>query len=80
MLLYVLNSIILYRCPVFSKERALYLASLGPNYTNLADCILNTVKPDFAPLIASGALNGVREVKYGEILNYIKADNFMLYI
>ncbi|XP_067210662.1 lysosomal-trafficking regulator isoform X3 [Linepithema humile] len=59
-----LGNLMVFRCPVFTKERALYLASLGPNYTNLADCILNTVKPDFAPLIASGALNGVREVKY----------------
>jgi len=60
------NLTIIYRCPVFTKERALYFTSLGPNYTNLADCILNTMKPDFALLIASGALNGVREVKYGQ--------------
>ncbi|XP_011343929.2 lysosomal-trafficking regulator isoform X3 [Ooceraea biroi] len=59
-----LGNLMLFRCPVFTKERALYLTSLGPNYTNLADCILSTVKPDFAPLIASGALNGVCEVKY----------------
>ncbi|KAL0119810.1 hypothetical protein PUN28_007922 [Cardiocondyla obscurior] len=59
-----LGNLMIFRCPVFTKERALHLASLGPNYTNLADCILNTVKPDFGPLIASGALNGVREVKY----------------
>lgn len=51
---------------MFTQERALYLASFGPNYTNLADCILDTMKPDFAPLITSGALNGVREVKYGQ--------------
>lgn len=55
-----------HRCPVFTKERALYLASLGPNYTNLAECILNTEKPDFAPLIASGALDGVREIRFGK--------------
>lgn len=62
--------IVIPRCPVFTKERALYLASLGPNYTNLADCILNTVKPDFAPLIASGALNDdIRDVKYGSSNN-----------
>lgn len=60
-----MSYLIVPRCPVFTKERALHLAGLGPNYTNLADCILNTVKPDFAPLIISGALNGVREVKYG---------------
>ncbi|XP_011144679.1 lysosomal-trafficking regulator isoform X1 [Harpegnathos saltator] len=59
-----LGNLMVFRCPVFTKERALYLTSLGPNYTNLADCILNTVKPDFALLIASGALNGVREVKF----------------
>ncbi|XP_039305256.1 lysosomal-trafficking regulator isoform X2 [Solenopsis invicta] len=59
-----LGNLMVFRCPVFTKERALHLAGFGPNYTNLADCILNTVKPDFAPLIASGALNGVREVKY----------------
>ncbi|XP_011866548.1 PREDICTED: lysosomal-trafficking regulator isoform X3 [Vollenhovia emeryi] len=59
-----LGNLMIFRCPVFTKERALHLAGLGPNYTNLADCILNTVKPDFAPLIASGALNGVREVRY----------------
>lgn len=44
----------------------MYLASLGPNYTNLAECTLNAEKPDFAPLIASGALDGVREVKFGK--------------
>jgi hypothetical protein len=53
------------RCPVFNNEKALYLASLGPNFTNLADCILSNIKPDFAPLIASGALNGVLEIKIG---------------
>ncbi|KAK2579125.1 hypothetical protein KPH14_001295 [Odynerus spinipes] len=59
-----LGNVMIFRCPVFTKERALYLASLGPNYTNLANCILNTAKPDFAPLITSGALNGIREVKF----------------
>ncbi|XP_043270510.1 lysosomal-trafficking regulator isoform X2 [Venturia canescens] len=59
-----MGNLMLFRCPVFTREKALYLASLGPNYTNLADCVLNTVKPDFAPLIASGALNGVRELKF----------------
>ncbi|XP_057327101.1 lysosomal-trafficking regulator [Microplitis mediator] len=59
-----LGNLMLFRCPVFTKERALYLTSLGPNYTNIADCILNSVKPDFASLIASGAINGVRQVKF----------------
>ncbi|XP_077276800.1 lysosomal-trafficking regulator mauve isoform X2 [Temnothorax americanus] len=59
-----LGNLMIFRCPVFTKERALHLAGLGPNYTNLADCTLNTMKPDFAPLIASGALNGIREVRY----------------
>lgn len=62
---------------MFTKERALYLTSLGPNYTNLADCILNTVKPDFALLIASGALNGVREVKFGQ---YNAIDDYLDYL
>ncbi|XP_043669052.1 lysosomal-trafficking regulator isoform X1 [Vespula pensylvanica] len=59
-----LGNLMVFRYPVFTKERALYLASLGPNFTNLADCILNMAKPDFAPLITSGALNDVREVKF----------------
>ncbi|XP_011300955.1 lysosomal-trafficking regulator isoform X2 [Fopius arisanus] len=59
-----LGNLMVFRCPIFTKERALYLASLGSNYTNLAECILNSVKPDFAPLIAAGALNGIREVKF----------------
>ncbi|XP_012252611.2 lysosomal-trafficking regulator [Athalia rosae] len=59
-----LGNLMVFRCPVFTRERALYLASLGPNYTSLAECLLNSVKPDFAPLIASGALNGVREYKF----------------
>ncbi|XP_020281501.1 lysosomal-trafficking regulator isoform X2 [Pseudomyrmex gracilis] len=59
-----LGNLMVFRCPVFTQERALYLASFGPNYTNLADCVLDIVRPDFAPLITSGALNGVREVKY----------------
>ncbi|XP_017760097.1 PREDICTED: lysosomal-trafficking regulator isoform X2 [Eufriesea mexicana] len=59
-----LGNLMVFRCPVFTKERALYLASLGPNYTNLAECILNAEKPNFAPLIASGALDGVREIRF----------------
>ncbi|XP_034950425.1 lysosomal-trafficking regulator [Chelonus insularis] len=58
-----LGNLMLFRCPVFTKERALYMTSLGPNYTNLADCILNPIKSDFASLIASGALSGVKQVK-----------------
>lgn len=59
-----LGNLMLFRSPIITKERALYLASLGPNYTNLADCILNSVKPNFSPLIASGALSGIREIKF----------------
>lgn len=51
---------------MFTNEKALYVASLGPNFTNLANCVLNNIKPDFAPLIASGALKGIREIKYGK--------------
>ncbi|XP_061930480.1 lysosomal-trafficking regulator isoform X3 [Apis cerana] len=59
-----LGNLMVFRCPVFTKEKALYLASLGPNYTNLAECILNTDKPDFTSLIVSGALDGIREIKF----------------
>ncbi|XP_050573868.1 lysosomal-trafficking regulator isoform X4 [Bombus affinis] len=59
-----LGNLMVFRCPVFTKERALYLASLGPNYTNLAECTLNIEKPDFTQLIASGALDGVREIRF----------------
>ncbi|XP_033229888.1 lysosomal-trafficking regulator isoform X2 [Belonocnema kinseyi] len=59
-----LGNLMMFRCPVFTRERALYLASLGPNHTNLAECILQNDKPNFAPLIASGALNGIRELKF----------------
>ncbi|XP_074102061.1 lysosomal-trafficking regulator mauve isoform X2 [Cotesia typhae] len=59
-----LGNLMLFRYPVFTKERALYLTSLGPNYTNIADCILNSIKPDFASLIASGSTNEVRQVKF----------------
>ncbi|XP_023246507.1 lysosomal-trafficking regulator [Copidosoma floridanum] len=58
-----LGNVMLFRCPVFDNKKALYLASLGPNYTNLAECILSSINPDFATLIASGALNGVQELK-----------------
>ncbi|XP_033358417.1 lysosomal-trafficking regulator isoform X2 [Bombus vosnesenskii] len=59
-----LGNLMVFRCPVFTKERALYLASLGPNYTNLAECTLNIENPDFTQLIASGALDGVREIRF----------------
>ncbi|KAF7992714.1 hypothetical protein HCN44_005058 [Aphidius gifuensis] len=59
-----LGNLMIFRCPVFTKERALYLASIGPNHTNLSDCILNSVKPDFSYLLGSGALNGIREIKF----------------
>ncbi|KAK0171372.1 hypothetical protein PV328_009113 [Microctonus aethiopoides] len=61
-----LGNLMLFRLPIFTKERALYLTSLGPNYTNLADCILNTPKSNFAPLLVSGALNGIREFKFDD--------------
>lgn len=48
----------------------MYLASLGPNYTNLAECILSTDKPDFTSLIISGALDGIREIKFGKYHNF----------
>ncbi|XP_016837232.1 lysosomal-trafficking regulator isoform X2 [Nasonia vitripennis] len=59
-----LSNLMIFRCPVFTSETALYVASLGPNFTNLADCIISNMKPDFAPLITSGALNGFAERKY----------------
>ncbi|XP_058802324.1 lysosomal-trafficking regulator isoform X2 [Phymastichus coffea] len=59
-----LSNLMIFRCPVFNSEKASYLASLGPNHTNLADCILSNIKPDFSPVIASGALNGMDELKF----------------
>lgn len=59
-----LGNLFMFRSPVFTRKKALYLASLGPNYTNLSECTLSKEKPNFSPLITSVALNGVQELKF----------------
>lgn len=54
----------MFRSPIFTQKKALYLASLGPNYTNIAECILSNQKPNYAPFLASAAMNGDQELKF----------------
>ncbi|KAL7305380.1 hypothetical protein TKK_0002123 [Trichogramma kaykai] len=56
-----MSNLMIFRAPVFNSDRALALASLGPNYTNMADCMLSNYKPDFASIICSGALHGIQK-------------------
>ncbi|XP_051169183.1 lysosomal-trafficking regulator isoform X2 [Leptopilina boulardi] len=59
-----LGNLFIFRSPIFTRKKALYFASLGPNYTNLAECTLSNEKPNFLPLITSVALSGVQELKF----------------
>ncbi|GLH06434.1 Neurobeachin [Gryllus bimaculatus] len=52
-----LGSVMLFRCPVFTRERAIYLVGLGPNYTNLTDCEVDRVSPNFTSVFGPKTLS-----------------------
>ncbi|PNF19171.1 hypothetical protein B7P43_G09596 [Cryptotermes secundus] len=46
-----------FRSPVFTKERAVYLVGLGPNYTNLTDCAdIDKLSPNFTSVFGPKTL------------------------
>jgi hypothetical protein len=47
----------LFRSAVFSREKAMYLAGLGPNFTNLTECEANKPKPNFTHLFNTKTVN-----------------------
>lgn len=52
-----LGSVMMFRNPVFTKERAVYLVGLGPNYTNLTDCAdIDKISPNFTSLFGPKTL------------------------
>jgi hypothetical protein len=49
-----------FRSPVFTKERAIYLVGLGPNYTNLTDCAdIDKLSPNFTSVFSPKTLCGI---------------------
>ncbi|CAB3359283.1 Hypothetical predicted protein [Cloeon dipterum] len=51
------GSVMMFRMPVFTRERAICLAGLGPNITNLTECEVNQLKPNFSQLTNSKTVN-----------------------
>jgi hypothetical protein len=52
-----LGSVMVFRSPVFTKERAIYLVGLGPNYTNLTDCAdIEKLSPNFTSVFGPKTL------------------------
>ncbi|GFG30500.1 hypothetical protein Cfor_08123, partial [Coptotermes formosanus] len=52
-----LGSVMVFRGPVFTKERAVYLVGLGPNYTNLTDCAdIDKISPNFTSVFGPKTL------------------------
>jgi hypothetical protein len=46
-----------FKSPVFTKERAVYLVGLGPNYTNLTDCAdIDKLSPNFTAVFGPKTL------------------------
>ncbi|XP_069691772.1 lysosomal-trafficking regulator isoform X2 [Periplaneta americana] len=52
-----LGSVMVFRSPVFTKDRAVYLVGLGPNYTNLTDCSdIDKLSPNFTSVFGPKTL------------------------
>jgi hypothetical protein len=52
-----LGGVMVFRGPVFTKERAVYLVGLGPNFTNLTDCAdIDKLSPNFTTVFAPKTL------------------------
>ncbi|XP_063221149.1 lysosomal-trafficking regulator isoform X2 [Bacillus rossius redtenbacheri] len=51
-----LGSVMLFRSPVFTRERAMYLVGLGPNHINLTECDVDRRSPNFTSLFGPKTL------------------------
>ncbi|XP_034250095.1 lysosomal-trafficking regulator isoform X2 [Thrips palmi] len=52
-----LGNLQLFRCPVFNRERAVYLVGLGPSHTSLTDCKVGRDSPNFTNIFGAKILN-----------------------
>ncbi|KAK3927653.1 Lysosomal-trafficking regulator [Frankliniella fusca] len=52
-----LGSLQLFKCPVFNRERAVYLVGLGPSHTSLTDCKVGRDSPNFTNIFGAKILN-----------------------
>nr|CAD7196152.1 unnamed protein product [Timema douglasi] len=52
-----LGNCMLFRAPVFTRERAVYLVGLGPNYVNLTDCDVDKQSPNFTSVFGAKTLS-----------------------
>lgn len=52
-----LGNLQLFRCPVFNRERAVYLVGLGPSHTSLTDCKVGKENPNFTNIFGAKILN-----------------------
>ncbi|XP_071440474.1 lysosomal-trafficking regulator isoform X2 [Hetaerina americana] len=53
------GSLVLFRGAVFTKEKALCLMGMGPNFTHLTDCDAERCHPNFSPLLTLGSVLSV---------------------
>jgi len=51
------GGMMVFRSAVFTREKAMYLAGLGPNLTNLTECEANKPKPNFSQLFNPKTVN-----------------------
>ena len=52
-----LGNLQLFRCPVFNRERAVYIVGLGPSHTSLTDCKVGKDNPNFTNIFGAKILN-----------------------
>lgn len=52
-----LGNLQLFKCPVFNRERAVYLVGLGPSHTSLTDCKVGRDSPNFTNIFGAKILN-----------------------
>lgn len=53
----LLANLQIFRCPVFTKERAIYLLGLGPAQSSLTDCPIGKTAPNFTLVFNSKTLS-----------------------
>ncbi|KAL0267522.1 UNVERIFIED_CONTAM: hypothetical protein PYX00_009770 [Menopon gallinae] len=62
-----LSNIMLFACPVFNRERAVYLLGLGPNCSNLTECQIGKRSPNFTSVFSPRTIGGT--ISWDKILN-----------
>ncbi|KAJ8895643.1 hypothetical protein PR048_000979 [Dryococelus australis] len=80
-----LGSVMLFRSPVFTRERAMYLVGLGPNHINLTECDVDRRSPNFTTLFGPKTLKAnidwemILDGKSGN-LKELQVTDFLFYV